>query len=80
MVEIADGMGGLELASVLLILGKLGLGVLLGKGVRDFARADQNVAFTEAKEIIQLGDPLPHVHGPVTARLQLGKVQVGRDD
>jgi len=70
LVEIADGLGGLDLAAVVLVLGKLGVGVLLGESVRDFARTGQNVAFTQPQEIIQLGDPIPHMHGAMTAGLQ----------
>ena len=40
----------------------------------------QNVALAQAQEVVQFGNPVPHVHGAVGAGLKFGEVQIGRND
>ena len=40
----------------------------------------EDVPSTEAQEVVQLGQPVPHIHGLAVERLDLGEFQIGHDD
>ena len=48
--------------------------------VADPARVGQDLPLAQAQEVVQLGDPVAHVHRPAVQGLQLGEFQVGGDD
>jgi hypothetical protein len=68
-VEVADGLAPFKLAALLLELSKLRVSVLIGQGVRDSAGICEDFAVAQADEVIELGDPVAHVHGLVAAPL-----------
>jgi hypothetical protein len=55
-------------------------GVFMGLGLRDMDRMRQDFTVGEFQEIIELGNPVPHRHGPAVQGLQLGKFQIGGDN
>jgi hypothetical protein len=46
--------------------------------VRDAARVPQDLALAELEEVVELGDPVRHVHRLPVEGLQLGELEVGR--
>ena len=46
-------------------------------GVRDRARVREYVALAQSEEILELGDPVGHVHRPPVQRLNLGEAKLG---
>ena len=48
--------------------------------VSNLARVREYVTLGKTKEIIQLGNPVGHVHRLAIHRLQLGEVEISRDD
>ncbi len=48
--------------------------------MRDLAGVAENLPLREPQEIIELRDPVGHVHGPAVHRLQFGEFEVGVDD
>jgi len=48
--------------------------------MRDFARVVRMLRSLSLRKIIQFGDPILHVHGPMAARLQFGKVKISGDN
>jgi hypothetical protein len=48
--------------------------------MRHFACVGKDVVFGQTQEIIQLGNPVPHMHGFAIARLEFGEFQVSGDD
>ena len=56
------------------------LGLELGCLVRNLAGVIQDLPIGESQEVVQLRDPIGHVHGFPVPRLKFGKFQVGVDD
>ena len=48
--------------------------------VGDLAGVREDLALGEPQEVVELGDPVGHVHRLAVQGLQLGELQVGRDD
>lgn len=70
------GFGGGE-GSVFFVFGfGLEAGVFLG----DFSGVGMDFAVGDFEEVVELGDPVFHVHGAAAAGLELGEVQVDTYD
>jgi hypothetical protein len=61
-VEIAGGLFGFQPPALLLMQVVLGMSVFLGQSVRNVARVREDLAVAQPQEIVQLGNPIGHVH------------------
>ena len=60
--------------------GVLGISVLLGQLVGNAPRVREHLAVAQPQEIVQLGNPIGHVHRSMAAGLEFRKIEIGRDN
>ena len=79
-VEIARRLFGFQPLALLFMQGILGMSVFLGQLVGDIPRVRKYLAVAQPQEIVQLGNPIGHVHRSMAAGLEFGKVEIGRNN
>ncbi len=77
-IEVARWLLGFQLPALLLVQGKLGVRVVFGQFVRNATSVREYFAIAQPQEIVELGNPIGHVHGSMAAGLEFRKVEIGR--
>ena len=76
-VEIARRLFRFQLPAFLLVQGVLGMSMFLGQFVGNLARVQEYFTVAESQEIVQLGNPIGHMHWAMAAGLKFGEIEIG---